>query len=89
MGIWIFDFQSESPGIALTFIPFIDKIFQKIKPASVQREFPLFVLFGDSGVDNSYVEKFGIEPISADKKVSFGVCLFPFLVLLVLIQILD
>ena len=97
MGLWIFDFKFENPGIALTFIPIIyfffcylfDKIFQKIKPANVQREFPLFVLFGDPGVDNSYVEKFGIEPISADKKVSFGVVLCPFLVLLVLMQVLD
>jgi hypothetical protein len=55
----------------------------------MQRKFPLFVLFGDPGVDNSYVKKFGIEPISADKKVSFGVCLCPFVVLLILIQVLG
>ena len=97
IGLWIFDFKFENRGIALTFIPIIyfffcylfDKIFQKIKPANVQREFPIFVLFGDPGIDNSYVEKFDIKPISADKKVSFGVCVCPVLVLLVLMQVFD
>ena len=97
IGLWIFDFKFENRGIALTFIPIIyfffcylfDKIFQKIKPANVQREFPIFVLFGDPGIDNSYVEKFDTKPISADEKVSFGVCVCPVLVLLVLMQIFD
>ena len=86
MGLWIFDFKFENPGIVLTFIPIIyfffcylfDKIFQRIKPANVQRKFPMFVLFGDPGVDNSYVEKFGIEPVPADKKFLSAFAFAPF-----------
>ena len=96
-GLWTFNFSFEQGGVVMTFIPFIyfffcylfDKIFQMIKPTNEQRKFPVYVILEDVGIESSYVKKMGIKPISADYKVSFGVCLSPFIVLLILMKMLD